>query len=712
MTVPLLCPDETLIKDFFATPQDRFINRELSWLEFNDRILQEARNVSHPLLERLRFLSISAGNLDEFYMVRVAGLKDQIRHGITALSQDGLSPQKQLEKIYARSHQLMREQQECWYQLKQLLLQENIEVIEKNAVTPEDMLWLKGHFLRNIFPALTPIAIDPAHPFPFLPNLGLAVLLQLRRIGQKKKLRAVIPLPQKLSRFILLPGKKSRFILLEDIILLFHDLLFPSCDALRTGVIRITRDSELELSEEAEDLIRHFEHAVKQRRRGSVIRLETTISLPDMLRNFVVKKLLIVDEDVIETEDMLGLVNICELLDVNRPELKFPPYVARFPERVTDFGGDCFAAIHAKDIIIHHPYESFDVVVQFLRQAACDPSVIAIKQTLYRTSNDSEIVKALIEAAEEGKSVTAVVELKARFDEEANIRLARDLERAGVQVVYGIVGLKTHGKISLVVRRVGEGLRSYVHFGTGNYHPITAKSYSDLSFFTCDKALCNDAAHLFNYLTGYSPPAAFEKIAMAPLTLREKLLTLIEEEVSHAKAGRPASIWIKVNAMVDSSLIDALYYASQQGVSIDLVVRGICSLRPGIKGFSDNIRVKSIVGRFLEHARIYCFGAGNMLPSPRAKVFIASADCMQRNFFRRVEVLTPIENDTVHEQVMGQIMAANLKDQKQSWALEADGSYKRFPFDVESFSAHDFFMTNPSLSGRGTALNKGKTNGK
>ncbi len=707
MNTYLLAPPETLIKKHFAEAADRFINRELSWLEFNDRILQEAMNGNLPLLERVRFLSISASNLDEFYMVRVAGLKDQLRHGVTSCSQDGLSPSKQLEKIAARSRRLMDEQQECWEHLRILLAVEGVDVVGHDTLTHHDKDWLKDYFLNNVFPALTPIAIDPAHPFPLLPNLGLAILFQLRRKGDKHKFKAVIPLPQKLGRFVALPGETYRLILLEEVILLFEKHLFPACEIFHTGIIRITRDSDLEFSEEAEDLLRHFETAVKQRRRGSVIRLETTRHLPDVLKKFVVEHLPVSADDSVETNSMLGLASLQELVALDRPELKFSPYVARFPERVTDFGGDCFAAIYAKDIIIHHPYESFDVVVQFLRQAARDPAVVAIKQTLYRTSNDSEIVRALIEAAEQGKSVTAVVELKARFDEEANIRLARDLERAGAQVVYGVVGLKTHAKLSLVVRRVDGQLRSYVHIGTGNYHPVTAKVYSDLSFFTCDKALCRDAAHIFNYLTGYSPPASFEKMAMAPVNLRETLMSRIADEIAYAKAGKPASIWIKVNSLVDGALIDGLYYASQQGVSIDLVVRGICALRPGIKGFSDNIRVRSIVGRFLEHARIYCFGAGNPLPSPKAKLFISSADGMQRNLSRRVEVLAPIENHTVHEQVMGQIMVANLKDQKQSWELNADGTYRRVSGEREAFSAHEFFMTNPSLSGRGTALGKG-----
>ncbi len=707
--------DEAKSEDIaeLSTSPLRFFNRELSWLDFNARVLEEADNPSHPLLERLRFLSISASNLDEFYMVRYAGLREQVRAGISRRSQDGLTPAQQVAKIEDVAALLMERQQALWKQLKSELAANKIEVLSAKTLKSADKTWLKTYFEERIFPVLTPQSIDPAHPFPFIQNLGFAMALSLASIDTDEEMTGLVPLPTFTPRFVRLPERapnQARFVAIEDIIPLFLDALYPGFEERGRCLFRIVRDSDIEIEEEAEDLIREFEILLKQRRRGRIVRIKIDAAAPEALRSLVLKEIEAEPNDVVLTDGILGITHLSELIVDDRPDLKFDPYEPRYPERIREHGGDCFAAIKSKDIIVHHPYESFDVVVQFIRQAARDEAVVAIKQTLYRTSNDSPIVAALVEAAEAGKNVTALVEIKARFDEETNLRLARDLERAGVQVVYGFIEYKTHAKVSLVIRRENGDLRSYTHYGTGNYHPLTARIYTDLSLFTADPALGRDAGRLFNFVTAYTEPPPksppLEVVKMSPHTLEQTLVERIGREAENARAGKPSGVWAKMNSLVDPDVIDALYAASQAGVPINLIVRGICCLRPGVPGLSETIHVKSIVGRFLEHSRIVAFANGAPLPSEIAEVFISSADWMPRNLKRRVESLVPINNPTVHRQVLNQIMVANLNDEVQSWSLDADGKYhrQRPPGDCEGFGAHRYFMDNPSLSGRGSAL--------
>ena len=688
-----------------CSPEQCYFNRELSWLTFNERVLAEAGNTAYPLLERVRFLSISGSNLDEFLMIRVAGLAGQVRSGVETLSIDGKTPGQQLPEIAAKVRELELTQQARLAELVPQLAQQGIHFAGEQRLDPDAEAWLEQHFLDHVVPVVTPQAIDPAHPFPFVANQGVGALFNLERVEDGSRLWEMVLIPSAIPRLVRVPGEQVIYVPVEHVVVRFAHLLFPGFRVLGEGVFRVLRDSDIEVEEEAEDLVRYFRTAIQRRRRGKVILLELDEDFDPAAEALLREKLGLQQAMVTKSGGLLGIAALAQVVGEDRPDLKFAPYTPRYPERIMEHDGDCFAAIREKDIVIHHPYESFEVVVDFLRQAAADPAVVSIKQTLYRAGNQSPVVAALIAAAEAGKSVTAVVELKARFDEEQNLKWASQLERAGVQVIYGFVDWKTHAKVSLVVRREDENYRTYCHFGTGNYHPLTARIYTDLSFFTADPRLARDAAKLFNFVTGYVEPQETELLAISPLGLRETLYGHIEGEIEHARAGRPAAIWAKLNAITERGMIDRLYEASQAGVEIVLVVRGICCLRPGVPGLSERISVKSIIGRFLEHSRIWAFGNGEGLPSDRAKVFISSADAMSRNLNRRVEVLVPILNPTVHDQVLEQVLLANLLDTEQSWLLDGeDSSYERVEANGDGFNLHAYFMTNPSLSGRGGAL--------
>ncbi len=695
-----------------APDESPYFNRELSWLQFNQRVLAEASNEQYPLLERLRFLSISGSNLDEFMMIRVAGLVGQAQRGIDRPSIDGRTPTQQLSAIREMLVELSSRQQSIWRTLSESLAATDIHIADEQRVSPAAHKWLKSFFLEEILPIITPQALDPAHPFPFVQNEGMGLLFTLTRDADKEQLIEMVLIPSALPRFVRVPDDVTGetgalYISIARLIQRYVGALFPGFTIQGDGLFRVLRDSDIEIEEEAEDLVRTFRSAIQRRRRGQVIQLEMEEDFDPAAEAVLLEQLGVHEAAVIKTDGMIGIDGLAEIVREDRPDLKFDAYSPRFPERIREHDGDAFSAIREKDIIIHHPYESFEVVVDFIRQAAADPDVVAIKQTLYRAGTQSAVIGALIEAAEAGKSVTAVVELKARFDEEQNLKWASKLERAGVQVIYGFTDWKTHAKTAMVVRREGDSFRTYCHFGTGNYHPVTAKIYTDLSFFTADPKLGRDAAKMFNFVTGYVEPHALERIHIAPIDLRAEIYRRIDVEIANAAAGKPAAIWMKCNQLTDEGVIDRLYAASNAGVRVELMVRGICCLRPGVAGMSENIRVKSIIGRFLEHSRIYAFANGHAMPSAHAAVFISSADLMSRNLDRRVEALIPILNRTVHDQVLQQVLLANMLDTQQSWWLHPDGSYERVETDGKPFNCHRYFMTNPSLSGRGGALEAG-----
>lgn len=693
---------------------EHYINRELSFLDFNYRVLAQAHDEALPLLERIRFLGISCSNLDEFFEIRVAGLKQRLELGSLGGGPDGMSVPEQLTAIHERAMAIVKDQYDLLHQLVfPALAARGVQFANGKTLTARQRTWLADYFAKEVEPVLTPLGLDPARPFPRIQNKSQNFIVRLSgkdAFGRDAEL-AVVQVPRSLPRIIRLPQTDEapgtiHFVFLSAVISTFIARLFNGMTVEGAWQFRVTRNSDLFVDdEEVDNLLRAIEGELAQRRYGAAVRLETSVDCPEDITNFLLRHFALTKDDLYQVNGPLNLNRLMAIYDLlDRPDLKYMPFTPCIPKRVVA-KEDIFAVMRDADLLLHHPFESFAPVIDLLRQAGTDPDVLAIKQTLYRTSNDSPIVTALCEAADAGKSVTALVELKARFDEAANIRQSRRLERSGAHVVYGFTNYKTHAKISTVVRREGDNLVTYTHYGTGNYHPITARIYTDLSLFTCDPALGRDATKVFNYLSGYVQPEGLENLAISPITLKPRLLEMIAAEADHARAGRPAAIWAKLNSVIEPDIIDALYAASQAGVKIQLVIRGICGLRPGIAGLSENIRVKSIVGRFLEHSRIICFGNGHGLPSRKARVFISSADWMGRNLTRRVETLVEIRNDTVKAQIVSQIMAANLADEAQSWVLQPDGRYLRdLPEGRDDlFNCHRFFMENPSLSGRGSA---------
>ncbi len=675
-------------------------NRELSWLEFNRRVLEEALDPTQPLLERLKFLSIFSTNLDEFFMIRVSGLKQQIEAGVSDLSVDGMTPSAQMKEICDRLRPILSQQMSC---LKEEILpqlsQEGILITPYRALSDRERRTLNDYFIENVFPVLTPQAVDPSHPFPYISNLSLNLGVMIDPAGEVSGKApatnwieprfARIKVPPIVPRLVPVGDSGSEFTFLEELIAANTDILFPGMQVGEPHVFRVTRDADIDIKEdEANDLLRTLEEQLRRRRFGTAVRLEVSTSMPGEMVRYLASELELTATDVYTIDGPLNVPGLMSLYGQDKPELKDRPLVPSVPVALR--GEEyIFDVIKRQDVLVHHPYNSFSTVVNFISTAAIDPDVLAIKMTLYRTGTDSPIVRALMEASERGKQVAVLVELKARFDEESNIAWARQLEREGVHVVYGMLGLKTHSKLALVVRRESGALRRYVHIGTGNYNPATARIYTDLGLFTANEEIGADATDLFNYLTGFSRQDKYRKLLVAPITLRERMLSLIEREVLHHKEGRPARIIAKINSLTDTKIIRALYEASQSGVPMNLIVRGICSLRPGAPGLSETIKVTSIVGRFLEHSRIFYFANGG-----EEDIYIGSADWMFRNLDRRVEILTPIEDPRLKRHIKDEILDILLSDNVKARRLMPDGSYESLqPYeDEDSLNSQAYFM--------------------
>ena len=677
-----------------------FFDRELSWLSFNERVLSQYLRPDFPLGEKLRFIAISANNLDEFFMVRIAGLRQLKKRGYLTIPGSDQKLDELLARVIDRSAKL-RLQQQAAFNCILSQLGKVCEITDIKNLNKQELHWLNNQFSESILPLLSPTTLDPIHPFPFIQNKGKGLLLEL--LTQKDELiRAVIRLPDSCPRFIRISGASLRFVKVEDAITKFVNLIFPKYKIKKAGMFRVLRDSEMQIDDEASDLLSQFESSLKRRRRGEIVSLVISDNFSKATLNFLKREMRADTSAIYQISGFVGLQDVDEILRHLPQKLLFKKWNARLPRRIIDFNQDIFAAIKQKDLLVHHPFEEFGVVIKLLEQAANDPDVLAIRQTLYRTTSGSPIAKALIKAAENGIAVTAVIELKARFDEENNIKLARELEKAGAQVTYGLGQLKVHSKLSLIMREEDKKIVSYVHCGTGNYHPTNSETYTDFSFFTCEKSICEDVRLIFNFLTSYIQPDNLVRSKISPNSSHQWFLDCLDNEIRNAKAGKPAFFLGKANALQEKTIIEKLYDASNAGVEITLFVRGICGLRPGVIGMSENIKVFSIIGRFLEHGRFYVFGNGDAMGSKQNELFLSSADLMHRNFFNRIEVFLPILNTTLRKQFFEQIIPALISDNVNRWELKDDGRYIPNVPKTKNFSSQDFFMKTISLSGQGS----------